>query len=107
MDVMPEGQAIRHEIYGAGIVIASDSDRTSIHFETHGRKLFVTGMMKAEIVGGARSDSEQSRSKATELLRRKAEPAARPPRKSRVLTQLDDRRNEVFAEQLYSTFQLF
>ncbi len=52
METMPEGQAIRHDVYGLGVVIASDSDRTAVHFEKFGRKLFVTGMMKAEAVGG-------------------------------------------------------
>ncbi|HUK30645.1 MAG TPA: hypothetical protein VLV89_05990 [Candidatus Acidoferrum sp.] len=51
MQILPEGQYIKHSVYGVGIVTEADSERTSIHFESHGPKKFVTAMMTAEIMG--------------------------------------------------------
>lgn len=51
MQVMQEGQTIKHGIYGLGIVTASDPERTAIDFDDHGQKLFVTSMFTAEIIG--------------------------------------------------------
>jgi transcription elongation factor GreA-like protein len=51
MQVLPEGQYIKHTTYGLGIVTEADSDRTTIQFESHGAKKFVTSMMTAEILG--------------------------------------------------------
>ena len=51
MQVLPEGQYIKHSVYGVGIVTEADSERTNIHFESHGPKKFVTAMMTAEIMG--------------------------------------------------------
>ena len=51
MQVLAEGQYIRHTIYGLGIVTEADSERTTIHFETHGPKKFVTSIMTAEVLG--------------------------------------------------------
>ena len=53
MQVMQEGQTIKHELFGLGIVTASDSDRTAIDFDDHGPKLFVTSMLSAELIGEA------------------------------------------------------
>lgn len=53
MQVLSEGQRLNHGQYGMGEVIASDPERTSIEFDDHGTKLFVTGLMKAELVGEA------------------------------------------------------
>lgn len=53
MQVMQEGQTVKHELFGLGIVTASDSDRTSIDFDDHGSKLFVTSMLSAELIGEA------------------------------------------------------
>ncbi len=53
MQVLQEGQAIKHEQYGMGVVTASDPERTSIDFEDYGPKLFVTSLMTAELVGEA------------------------------------------------------
>ena len=51
MQVLPEGQYIKHTMYGLGIVTEADSERTVIHFESHGVKKFVTSIMTAEILG--------------------------------------------------------
>ncbi len=51
MQALPEGQYIRHEQYGLGIVRESDSDRTTIDFDSFGMKKFVTSLMSAEIIG--------------------------------------------------------
>ena len=42
MQSMQEGQTIKHDVYGLGIVTASDQERTSVDFDDHGPKLFVT-----------------------------------------------------------------
>lgn len=51
MQVLPEGQYIKHTTYGLGIVTEADSERTVIHFESHGVKKFVTSIMTAELLG--------------------------------------------------------
>lgn len=53
MQVLSEGQYIKHELYGFGVVMHSDPERTTIDFDEHGTKKFVTGLMKAELVGDA------------------------------------------------------
>ena len=53
MQVLSMGQQIKHEQYGLGIVTESDNERTAIDFDDHGRKLFVTSMMNAELIGDA------------------------------------------------------
>ena len=53
MQVMQEGQTIKHEVYGLGIVTASDAERTTVDFDDHGPKLFVTSIMTAELIGEA------------------------------------------------------
>lgn len=53
MQVMQEGQTIKHEQYGLGVVTSSDPERTAIEFEDFGAKLFVTSLMSAELIGEA------------------------------------------------------
>ena len=53
MQVLAEGQYIKHELYGFGVVTASDAERTTIDFDSHGMKKFVTSLMSAEPVGEA------------------------------------------------------
>ena len=53
MQVLANGQQIRHPQYGLGIVTESDVERTAIDFDDHGRKLFVTSLMNAELIGEA------------------------------------------------------
>jgi len=53
VQAMQEGQTIKHDVYGLGIVTASDMERTSVDFDDHGPKLFVTSIMTAELIGEA------------------------------------------------------
>lgn len=53
MQILNEGQYIKHDVYGTGIVTEADSERTTIQFESHGVKKFVTSIMTAEILGEA------------------------------------------------------
>lgn len=53
MQLFQEGQTIKHQQYGLGVVMASDIERTTIEFDDFGRKLFVTNLMSAEVVGEA------------------------------------------------------
>src|ERR1700739_1424750 len=50
---MQEGQTIKHDAYGLGIVTGSDQEGSSVDVEDHGPKLFVTSMMTAELIGEA------------------------------------------------------
>ena len=51
MQVLSEGQVVRHDIYGNGTVTESNSERTMIDFDDHGVKKFVTSMWTAELIG--------------------------------------------------------
>lgn len=53
MNVLEEGQTIRHEQYGIGTVTESNTERTTIDFDNHGMKKFVTSVWTAEIIGEA------------------------------------------------------
>lgn len=49
MTALPKGQYVKHYRYGFGIVIESDDEGTSIEFEVHGPKNFVTRLMDVEL----------------------------------------------------------
>ncbi|HTW24015.1 MAG TPA: hypothetical protein VMD78_10475 [Candidatus Baltobacteraceae bacterium] len=51
MQILSEGQTIRHEQYGVGTVTESNTERTTIDFDDHGVKKFVTSIWVAELVG--------------------------------------------------------
>ena len=51
MQILVEGQTIRHQQYGVGIVTESNLERTTIDFDNHGLKKFVTSMWTAELIG--------------------------------------------------------
>jgi hypothetical protein len=53
VQVLIEGQAIKHELYGMGVVMESNSERTTIDFEDYGSKKFVTSIWVAELIGEA------------------------------------------------------
>ena len=57
------GQYIRHAQYGLGVVTETDSDRTSIDFDTHGLKKFVTTMMVVEPAEGTPPKRARGRAK--------------------------------------------
>lgn len=52
MQVLRVDQYLRHEAYGLGVVTSSTTDRTTIDFEDHGIKKFVTNLMKVELLPG-------------------------------------------------------
>jgi hypothetical protein len=51
VQILEEGQAIRHDLYGLGVVTESNNERTTIDFEDHGLKKFVTSIWNAELIG--------------------------------------------------------
>jgi hypothetical protein len=53
VQTLSEGQCIKHEQYGFGIVAESDNERTTIDFDSVGLKKFVTTLMSMELVGEA------------------------------------------------------
>jgi hypothetical protein len=52
MKAVPKGQYIRHSQYGLGVITESDERRTSIDFDNHGIKKFVTGLMAVDPAEG-------------------------------------------------------
>jgi hypothetical protein len=52
MKALAEGTYIKHFQYGLGVITASDSERTSIDFDLHGPKKFVTSIMVVELAEG-------------------------------------------------------
>lgn len=56
MQVLSEGQTVRHEQYGLGTVTESNVERTTIDFDSHGVKKFVTSIWTAELVGEPPAD---------------------------------------------------
>ena len=61
MKALAEGRYIKHFQYGLGVVTDSDAERTSIDFDLHGLKKFVTSMMVVEPAEG--TPPRRSRSK--------------------------------------------
>jgi hypothetical protein len=53
VQVLEEGQTVRHEQYGVGTVTESNADRTTIDFDDYGLKKFVTSIWSAELIGEA------------------------------------------------------
>jgi hypothetical protein len=49
MNAIPEGQYVKHYRYGLGVVTESDARQTSIDFDVHGLKRFVTTLMVVEL----------------------------------------------------------
>ncbi len=76
MQVMQEGQTIKHDLFGLGIVTASDAERTTVDFDDHALKLFVTSMLSAEMIGEAPATPPKTKR------RRKASTAAKAAKKA-------------------------
>jgi hypothetical protein len=76
VQAMQEGQTIKHQVYGLGVVTSSDQERTAIDFDDHGAKLFVTSMMTAELIGEAPATPPKTKR------RRKAATAAKAAKKA-------------------------
>jgi hypothetical protein len=53
MEILLEGQQINHPVYGLGRITEADEERTTVHFDGHGTKKFVTSLMQAEVLGMA------------------------------------------------------
>lgn len=56
MQVLTEGQTVKHNVYGIGTVTESNTERTTIDFDDHGVKKFVTSIWTAELVGEPPAD---------------------------------------------------
>jgi hypothetical protein len=67
---LPAGKYIKHFQYGCGVITESDANRTTIDFDTHGKKLFVTNLMVIEEAEGV--PPKRRRKKAVKAT--KAEP---------------------------------
>jgi hypothetical protein len=52
MKAMVEGQYVKHFQYGNGVITESNEDRTTIDFDAHGMKKFVTSIMVVEPAEG-------------------------------------------------------
>ena len=52
MKPLQEGAYVKHFQYGLGVVTQSNSQRTSIDFDLHGPKKFVTSLMVVELAEG-------------------------------------------------------
>ena len=60
------GQYIKHSQYGCGVITESDPSRTTIDFDIHGIKKFVTSLMVVEPAEGVPPKRRRARrSKAT------------------------------------------
>jgi len=56
VQILSVGETIKHEQYGVGRVTESNSERTTIDFDDHGLKKFVTSIWSAELIGKAPAD---------------------------------------------------
>ena len=63
MKALQKGAYIKHFQYGLGVVTESDSDRTSIDFDVHGMKKFVTTIMVVELAEGTPPKRKRARKK--------------------------------------------
>ena len=70
MQVLSSGQQVKHQQYGLGIVTESDAEHTAIDFNDHGRKLFVTSLMTAELIGDAPVNPVRAKRRSRKSARR-------------------------------------
>ena len=52
MQILRQSQYLKHAQYGLGVVTESNASRTTIDFDLHGIKKFVTSIMVAELLPG-------------------------------------------------------
>jgi hypothetical protein len=71
VQILSAGQQIRHQQYGIGVVTESDAERTAIEFDDHGRKLFVTSLMTAELIGEAPANPTRAKRRSRKSPRRR------------------------------------
>jgi hypothetical protein len=50
--ILDTGHYIKHFQYGCGVIVKRDSERTTIDFDEHGPKIFVTSLMVIEAAEG-------------------------------------------------------
>lgn len=79
MKAIPEGQYIKHFQYGLGVVMESDDERTSIDFDLHGPKKFVTSLMVVEFAEGTPPKRKRARRTKKAVAVAAAVPAAIEP----------------------------
>jgi hypothetical protein len=70
VQVLSSGQQVKHEQYGLGVVTESDAERTAIDFDDFGRKLFVTSLMSAELIGEAPINPSRTKRRGRKTARR-------------------------------------
>jgi hypothetical protein len=61
---LAEGQWLRHTRFGMGVTLTSDEERTTIKFDDHGSKTFVTRMLQAELTTAPDRPAPKSRKRA-------------------------------------------
>jgi len=49
-----EGQRVRHAVYGAGVTMGSSGGHTSVQFDEHGVRTFVTSMLELQTLSAPR-----------------------------------------------------
>jgi len=71
VQVLRQAQCVKHERYGIGFVMESNSERTTIEFDDHGKKKFVTSLMVVELLAGEApakpANSKRRRKSATAI----------------------------------------
>ena len=65
MKGLAEGQYVKHLQYGCGVIRETDPDRTTIDFDLHGIKKFVTSIMVVEHAEGTPPTRSRRRKKTT------------------------------------------
>jgi hypothetical protein len=58
------GQWLRHERFGVGVTVESDEQHTTIEFEEHGSKKFVTRLLEVELTAARDTPLSRRRRKA-------------------------------------------
>ena len=75
MAILEAGKYIRHFQYGCGVIVKRDPERTTIDFDTHGLKIFVTSLMAIEPAEGV--PPKRRRAKRTKTVKPAPSLAAR------------------------------
>jgi len=68
MEGLVEGHKIKHELFGEGVVLETDEERTTVFFDQHGEKKFVTSLFNCEITGEAPKRKTRGRRKARKVV---------------------------------------
>ena len=67
MKSLLEGQYIQHSQYGCGVVTESDAERTTIDFDIHGIKKFVTSLIVVQPAEGTPPKRSKRRKKTVAI----------------------------------------